>query len=67
MIRDVVPDQQHVYNMTNLNEIKNFHKKLKPKLQTLFWLTSNDSNNPKLTLNNKIKAFSKQMGKDSYI
>ena len=36
MIRDVVPDQQHVYNMTNLNEIENFHKKLKPKLQTLF-------------------------------
>lgn len=35
MIRDVVPDQQHVYNMTNLNEIKNFHKKLKPKLQNL--------------------------------
>ena len=35
MIRDVVPNQQHVYNMTNLNEIKNFHKKLKPKLQTL--------------------------------
>ena len=35
MIRDVVPDQQHVYIMTNLNEIKNFQKKLKPKLQTL--------------------------------
>ena len=35
MIRDAVPDQQYVYNMTNLNGIKNFHKKLKPKLQTL--------------------------------
>jgi len=35
MIRGAVPDQQYVYKTTNLNEIKNFHKKLKPNLQTL--------------------------------